>query len=304
MAVIESIESGGLSTREAEMLELAVEGLTDKEIAARLGVSITTVRTYWLRVRGKLGAQNRSHAISIAFQRTLEHFQVGKEQLRLLLSTVHMGLWEWKVKSDQVSWEAPECGQRYSAWKSSPTLRAFLEQVHRDDRANLSAMLHSTSERKAQFRHQFRMMTMDGEYRGLNIIARSEHDLSHKVASVHGIVWEVPERRASDSFDAMFRQSPDVVVVLGPDRRITSINRAAVDYFGVPITEALGQKLDILQTRIPTQVPAMVDTVCPCQPAASLTLAAADGLGNVSAMLVNGPGGEHNVCLIFHARSS
>lgn len=52
-----------LSDRERQIARLAAEGLTDKEIARRLDVSITTVRTYWVRMRRKLGAANRAQAI-------------------------------------------------------------------------------------------------------------------------------------------------------------------------------------------------------------------------------------------------
>jgi len=52
------------SPRERQVLKLAAEGLTDKEMAVRLGVSITTVRTYWERIRQKTGAVNRSQAVA------------------------------------------------------------------------------------------------------------------------------------------------------------------------------------------------------------------------------------------------
>src|SRR4051812_29696944 len=52
-----------LSGREHEIIELAGEGFTDKEIAKKLEISITSVRTYWERVRVKTRAKNRSEAI-------------------------------------------------------------------------------------------------------------------------------------------------------------------------------------------------------------------------------------------------
>jgi DNA-binding CsgD family transcriptional regulator len=58
-----------LSPREAQLLELAAHGLVDKEIAARLQVSVATVRTYWERIRKKLGASNRAEAVALAHPR-------------------------------------------------------------------------------------------------------------------------------------------------------------------------------------------------------------------------------------------
>jgi PAS domain S-box-containing protein len=54
-----------LSPREKEILGYAAAGLIDKEIAENMGVSVASVRTYWERLRVKLGAANRSHAIAL-----------------------------------------------------------------------------------------------------------------------------------------------------------------------------------------------------------------------------------------------
>lgn len=54
-----------LSDREREIVLLAAEGLADKEIAKRLGITAGTVRTYWERLRPKLGASNRAQAAAM-----------------------------------------------------------------------------------------------------------------------------------------------------------------------------------------------------------------------------------------------
>jgi len=57
--------NGRLSDREGEILRLAADGATDKEICVRLRIAMPTVRTHWGRIRGKLGVLNRSHAVAI-----------------------------------------------------------------------------------------------------------------------------------------------------------------------------------------------------------------------------------------------
>ncbi|WP_302056876.1 LuxR family transcriptional regulator [Paraburkholderia sp. CNPSo 3281] len=49
-----------LTRRERDVVALVVEGLLDKEIAERLGISYTTVRTHLDRSFQKLGVSNRS----------------------------------------------------------------------------------------------------------------------------------------------------------------------------------------------------------------------------------------------------
>jgi len=60
--------SGPLTGREGDVLTLAAHGLTTGEIAEQLGIGPETVRTYVDRAVGKLGARNRTHAVTIALE--------------------------------------------------------------------------------------------------------------------------------------------------------------------------------------------------------------------------------------------
>jgi len=57
-------DNSALSGRERDILTLTMAGLVDKEIAANLGISIHTVRTYWNRIREKIGKSTRAEVIS------------------------------------------------------------------------------------------------------------------------------------------------------------------------------------------------------------------------------------------------
>jgi len=46
-----------------QTVKLAAMGKCDKEIARDLGVSLSTVRTYWERLRTKTGTRSRTHAV-------------------------------------------------------------------------------------------------------------------------------------------------------------------------------------------------------------------------------------------------
>jgi DNA-binding NarL/FixJ family response regulator len=52
-----------LTPRETEVLQLLADGLTNKAIAQRLGISDHTVKFHVNSVLGKLGAQSRTEAV-------------------------------------------------------------------------------------------------------------------------------------------------------------------------------------------------------------------------------------------------
>jgi len=60
-----------LSPREKTILHGLLEGLTDGEIAARLGLSEKTVNTHMRHLTAKLGAKNRTHAVVQALRGNL-----------------------------------------------------------------------------------------------------------------------------------------------------------------------------------------------------------------------------------------
>ena len=59
-------ESGDLSAREAQVLRLAAQGLSNAQIAERLFLSTNTVRAHLYTIYNKLGVSNRTEAIRLA----------------------------------------------------------------------------------------------------------------------------------------------------------------------------------------------------------------------------------------------
>ncbi|MBI5708058.1 MAG: helix-turn-helix transcriptional regulator [Armatimonadetes bacterium] len=53
-----------LSPRESQIVELAIQGLTNEGIAHKLDLSVGTVNTYWLRIRMKVGGVGRTDSVA------------------------------------------------------------------------------------------------------------------------------------------------------------------------------------------------------------------------------------------------
>lgn len=82
-----------LSARETQLIVLASEGLTDKEIARFLGISCGTVVTMWSRMRAKLGISSRVSAVAVVvscLSRLVERFGRHDENLESTYMLVSM----------------------------------------------------------------------------------------------------------------------------------------------------------------------------------------------------------------------
>lgn len=66
-----SEENGGLSLRRREILIYASQGLMDKQIGERLGVTESTVRAHWARIFEQLRVANRTEAVTRALRQRL-----------------------------------------------------------------------------------------------------------------------------------------------------------------------------------------------------------------------------------------
>lgn len=64
----EALPKAALTEREEEVLRLMATGLSNPEMAQSLMVSLETVKTHVGNVLTKLGAQNRTHAVVIAYE--------------------------------------------------------------------------------------------------------------------------------------------------------------------------------------------------------------------------------------------
>jgi len=68
-----------LTAREREVLQLLVDGASNREIAQRLVLSMNTVKKHVFNICGKLGVQRRMQAIAKA--RTLDLLRQAREKL-------------------------------------------------------------------------------------------------------------------------------------------------------------------------------------------------------------------------------
>lgn len=98
-----------LSSRERQILLTAAEGLTDEQIALRLGISTSTVNSYWVRLRGKIGSGSRTELVGHMLRQTARE-EVGQyrkevERLRSELTETRRALEQSRREDEAQSME-------------------------------------------------------------------------------------------------------------------------------------------------------------------------------------------------------
>ncbi|MGV3615348.1 MAG: PAS domain S-box protein [Fimbriimonas sp.] len=87
------IELENLSERQRQMVELAGAGHTDKEIALRLHLSEGTLRTYWDRLRARMGAQSRTEVLARLAQYRYDRLSTAHEELLAVVNQLPQFVW-------------------------------------------------------------------------------------------------------------------------------------------------------------------------------------------------------------------
>jgi DNA-binding NarL/FixJ family response regulator len=67
--LVDHVTDDDLSSREIEVLRLIAAGNANKEIAGRLSIAEETVKSHVTNILAKLGANDRTHAVTIALKR-------------------------------------------------------------------------------------------------------------------------------------------------------------------------------------------------------------------------------------------
>ena len=83
--LVPNMDEKALSPREEQIVHLAVEGHTNDSIAHKLGLSLSTVNTYWVRIRMKVQGDSRTAVVARLIrekaEQALRASNVEKEEL-------------------------------------------------------------------------------------------------------------------------------------------------------------------------------------------------------------------------------
>ena len=176
--------------------------------------------------------------------------ELGEEERRLDLAAQAggMGMWRWDVANDQV-WMNEKGRSLFGfAPQDKPNAERFRSRIHSEDREAVRAVAAKALPVGADYETEYRVVLPDGAIRWLHSRGRVELGADGKPYRVHGVSFDVTERKLSEQAllesEMRFRTVADAAPVLiwmsGPDKLCTFFNKGWLDFTGRKLEQELG----------------------------------------------------------------
>ncbi len=241
----------GLSEREREVLLLAADGLTDKEIALKLDIGIKTVRTYWDRMRVKYGAASRTQCLAMALRGAFEAVAESEERLRIFVHNMPVMFSAYDERMNVIKSNL-ECarvtGFDLVDLEENPR---FLEMVYPDPVARQRRLVDFTSQLGDYKDLEVDLVCKDGSSK---TIAWSSTAKDNPIPGWHSwaIGVDVTEKRRAERLlaasEARYRQlletSNQGVWIIDTEHRTSFANQCLAEMLGSSIEELVGKTID------------------------------------------------------------
>jgi PAS domain S-box-containing protein len=202
---IEDVESGSvkLSLKETILAE-GIRALTFIPLVAN-GKLIGKFMTYYDEPH-RFGTDEVDLAVTVARQlafgidckRAEEALRQNEERLRLATQTGKVGLWEWDIRANHISWTDslyPLHGVRKEEFDA--TVESFSALVHPDDRERVHAAIDRTLSDDAPYELEFRVQRPDGQVVWLYANAIVLRDGNMPVRLL-GVTFDITERKRTE----------------------------------------------------------------------------------------------------------
>jgi two-component system, cell cycle sensor histidine kinase and response regulator CckA len=182
----------------------------------------------------------------------MESLRGSEERLRLAVDAAQMGLWEWDMLSNRVSWDAKKYdvfGLAYGSFAG--TKEAFFDLVHPDDRPMLAMAITRAVEDGAPYHNEFRIVAPAGHTRWIANLGQVYRDDEGQPLRMIGVVYDVTERKlteralrnSEETFRSIVETTSEWIWAIDRDTRITYSNPAIERILGYRPEELTGVSL-------------------------------------------------------------
>ncbi|AXC14029.1 diguanylate cyclase/phosphodiesterase (GGDEF & EAL domains) with PAS/PAC sensor(s) [Acidisarcina polymorpha] len=170
-------------------------------------------------------------------RRRAEHqLSLHVERLALATAVARIGVWEWELSTDQLTWDAT----MLAMYGFEPTDRITYENwaacVHSEDLPGREASLRRVVEQNLDGSGEFRIVSADGGVKIISFTERAVLDGAANVVRVVGVNVDVTERRA---VEAALRKSQEQMKYLAEHDFLTGLPNQRI------LNDRIGQAIEL-----------------------------------------------------------
>ncbi len=131
-------------------------------------------------------------------QPDLAIIQANEERLRLALEIAQIGIWDWHLLTDRVTW-SQESKQLFGVSEIDGTSDGFYTCVHPGDRDRLQAAINYARQEGQEYLHQFRVVWPDGSIHWLEGKGKFFYDPAGMPVRMLGIAREISSQKQAEA---------------------------------------------------------------------------------------------------------
>ncbi|MFA4825548.1 MAG: PAS domain S-box protein [Methanoregula sp.] len=172
----------------------------------------------------------------------------SEERLRLAQTSGNIGMWDWIVKTGDLH-RSPELEAHYGL--SPGTIRTYddwRQRVHPDDIDTVESDRDAAIACHAPFTPQFRILHSSGEIRWMSVQGKAFYDDAGEVSRVIGISIDITDQKAAEEAlrvasaynRSLLEASPDPLVTISPEGKVTDVNTATERITGLSREALIG----------------------------------------------------------------
>jgi DNA-binding CsgD family transcriptional regulator/PAS domain-containing protein len=179
-SAFEVVALAALSERELQVLAMAAAGMLDKQIGPELGISLNTLRTYWTRIRTKMGNLPRA-TLTAAY---VAH-EMRAEEPEVLGPVAHEG---WVIDVESMMMMASDGINDIHKLKRGvphPT-EAYSHLYHPEDRDMARSAIHKVISGELESAHVIFRLTLESGVEVVNLLVRGVRDENGKTIRAIG----------------------------------------------------------------------------------------------------------------------
>ena len=170
-----------------------------------------------------------------------------RERMELAASAAKIGMWMWDIKRDEV-WLTDK-GRALFGFEASEKLDfdRIRSRLHPEDRDSVLKAVENSLRTGAEYESEYRLVLPNRQCRWMTGRGRVEFNSDGQPVRMRGVSLDITKRKqAEEQFRLVVEASPNAIVMVNTEGRISLVNKQTEAVFGYAREELIGHTIEML----------------------------------------------------------